>query len=142
MINGISTIFSFEKAHEYAQARHSTQKLVRYLEGLGDDKRALAMAVLKWVMVHLKKNYPTINIAPVEQIIKEPSMLAQNVENWKREIFAEGELRGELRGKLEGKLEAALKMVRRFNLSVKEAAEELSIPVKELMDYMKKHDKS
>mgnify|MGYP000142830933 CR=1 FL=1 len=42
----------------------------------------------------------------------------------------------------QGQLEAALKMVLRFNLSVKEAAEALSIPVKELMDYMKKHDKS
>lgn len=134
VINGISTIFSFEKAHEYAQARHSTQKLVRYLESLGEDKRALAMAVLKWVTVHLKKNYPTINIAPVEQIIKEPSMLAQNVENWEREIKSEG--------KLEGKLDAALLMVKEFNHSVKEVAERLGIPVKDLMDYIKQHDKS
>jgi hypothetical protein len=65
-------------------------------------------------------------------------MLAQNVENWKREIYAEGELRGELRGKLE----MALKMVRRFNVSAQIAAEEASVSVKELMDYMKKHDKS
>jgi len=29
----------------------------------------------------------------------------------------------------------------RFNVSVKEAAEEASISVKELMDYIKQHDK-
>ena len=137
VINGISTIFSFEKAHEYAQARHSTQKLIGYLDGLGDDQRALAMAVLKWVMVHLKKNYPTINIAPVEQIIKEPSMLAQNVENWEKEL----KLEGIQQGKLEGKLEAAQTMVKDFGISVKEAASKLKVPLDELMDYLKKNDK-
>ena len=129
VINGISTIFSFEKAHEYAQARHSTQKLVRYLESLGEDKRALAMAVLKWVTVHLKKHYPTISIAPVEQIIKEPSMLAQNVENWEKEI------------KLEGKLEQAIQMIRDFNLPVKDVAKKYKLSFDELMERLKQHDK-
>jgi AraC-like DNA-binding protein len=133
VINGIRTIFSFEKAHEYAQARHSTQKLVRYLEGLGDDKRALAMAVLKWVMVHLKKNYPTINIAPVEHIIKEPSMLAQNVENWKRELRLEGELHG--------RLEQAIEMIREFNLSVELVAERCHLSIKELKERLKQTEK-
>ena len=36
-------------------------------------------------------------------------MLAQNVENWEREL--------RLKGKLRGKLEVALKMMRRFNVS-------------------------
>ncbi|WP_052501683.1 Rpn family recombination-promoting nuclease/putative transposase [Thiomicrospira microaerophila] len=125
VINGISTIFSFEKAHEYAQARRSTQKLVGYLDGLGDDQRALAMAVLKWVMVHLKKNYPMINIAPVEHIIKEPSMLAQNVENWEREL------------KLEGQLEQAIEMIREFNLSVELVAERCHLSLKELKERLK-----
>ncbi|WP_044412820.1 Rpn family recombination-promoting nuclease/putative transposase [Thiomicrospira microaerophila] len=133
VINGISTIFSFEKAHEYAQARRSTQKLVGYLDSLGDDKRALAMAVLKWVMVHLKKNYPTINIAPVEHIIKEPSMLAQNVENWKREIYAEGEQLG--------KLEQAVQMIREFNLSVELVAERCHLSIKELKERLSQIEK-
>lgn len=134
VINGISTIFSFEKAHEYAQARHSTQKLLRYLESLGDDQRALAMAVLKWVMVHLKKNYPTINIAPVEHIIKEPSMLSQNVENWKKEIFAEGEQLG--------KLEQAIQMIKEFNLSVELVAERCQLSLKELKERLNQNDKA
>jgi hypothetical protein len=99
------------------------------------------MAVLKWVMVHLKKNYPTINITPVENIIKEPSMLAQNVENWKREIYAEGELRGELRGKLEGKLEQAIEMIREFNLSVELVAERCHLSISELKERLKQTEK-
>jgi 5-enolpyruvylshikimate-3-phosphate synthase len=59
-------------------------------------------------------------------------MLAENFENLTRQIYAEGELKG--------KLEMALKMMRRFNISVKEAAEEASVSVKELIDYMKKHN--
>ncbi|AHF01961.1 hypothetical protein THIAE_09510 [Thiomicrospira aerophila AL3] len=43
-------------------------------------------------------------------------------------------------GRLEGKLEMALKMINRFNLSVKEAAEEASVSVNDLMDYLKKHE--
>ena len=60
-------------------------------------------------------------------------MLAENFENLM--------LQREQKGKLEGKLESAFKMIQRFNLSVKEAAEALSIPMKDLLDYMKQHDK-
>ena len=42
----------------------------------------------------------------------------------------------------EGKLEMALEMVRRFNVSVKEAAETASVSVNELIDYIKQSEKS
>ncbi len=64
-------------------------------------------------------------------------MLSENVENW----FIEAEQRGEREGKLEGKLEAGLAMIREFNLSVKDVAEKLSIPLKDLMDRLNQDEK-
>ena len=64
-------------------------------------------------------------------------MLAQNVENWKREIYAEGELRGELRGKLE----QAIEMIREFNLSVELVAERCHLSISELKERLKQTEK-
>jgi len=75
------------------------------------------------------------------QDLENPNMLAENVENWFVEARQEGMQQGMQQGKQQGKLEMALELVRRFNVSVKVAAASASISVKELMDYIKQHDK-
>ena len=45
-------------------------------------------------------------------------------------------------GKTEGKLEMALKMMHRFNVSAKEAAETASIPLNELKERLRQEEQS
>jgi len=60
-------------------------------------------------------------------------MLAQNVENWKRELRLEGELHG--------RLEQAIEMIREFNLSVELVAERCHLSIKELKERLKQTEK-
>lgn len=65
-------------------------------------------------------------------MLEEKGMLAQNLENWIENERRESELNG--------KFEAALLMIQRFNMSVKDVAEELKIPIKELMERLSQND--
>jgi hypothetical protein len=138
--NALSLVFQFEQAYGMDAARVVMRKFVQEYSTLPHVER-IGKVLYRWVVRDLQKRLPKgmINEKEFERLqdLENPNMLAENVENW----FVEARQEGMQQGKQQGKLEMALELVRRFNVSVKVAAASASISVKELMDYIKQHDK-
>jgi predicted transposase/invertase (TIGR01784 family) len=135
--NPVSSIINIEQAktlEDYQKAFYRAGQIIR----AHPHKERLDAILTQWFKRTLHKRGVEVNIEDMMTLTRSDGMLAENFEN----LMMQFEQRGKLEGKLEGRLEMALKMVRRFNVSVKEAAEEACVSVKELMDYIKKHDNS
>jgi predicted transposase YdaD len=130
--NPVSSIIRFEQAvtaDDYKKAFYQAGQIIRQ----HPNKERLDELITRWFKRNLHNRGLEVNIDNIATISRDKGMLAENFENLM--------LQHKQQGKLEGKLESAFKMIQRFNLSVKEAAEALSIPMKDLLDYIKQHDK-
>jgi predicted transposase YdaD len=121
------------------------KQLIRLLYQRGYTHQQLLelFRLIDW-MITLPHNLDIEFKVLVDQIEEEQKMAyVTSVERIAmQEGWMKGQQEGELKGKLEGKLEMAVKMINRFNLSVKEAADEASVSVKDLIDYLNKHEQT
>lgn len=119
------------------------ESLVRKLYQRGFDRKQVLVLfdLIDW-MITLPHNLEYEFKDIVHQIEEEQQMAYMNtIERLAVEQgIQQGMQQGIQQGMQQGRLELAIKMVRRFNLSVKEAAEEASVSVKELMDRLNQEE--
>jgi len=152
-LSGIITLENAKTQEEYQQAIYRMGKILRS----HPKQERIDKILTLWFKRHLQNKDVSTTINSIMETTGEQGMLAENLDNLFTQIeqkgiqkgmlegeqkgMLEGEqkgmLEGEQKGMLEGKLEAGLTMIREFNLSVKEVAEKLSLPLKELKDRLK-----
>ena len=126
--NPVSSIIRFEQAvtvEDYKKAFYQAGQIIRQ----HPNKERLDELITRWFKRNLHKRGLEVNIESIATIARSKGMLAENFEN-----MIEHERR-------ESTLNAALKMIREFNLSVKQVSESLSIPVKDLLERLNQNDK-
>lgn len=111
--------------------------LIRLLYQRGYNKEQILelLRLIDW-MITLPDNLAIECKQIVDQIEEEQHMAY--VTSMERIAMQEGMQQGELKGRLE----TAFETVRRFNVSVKQAAEAANVSVKDLVDYMNQREKS
>ncbi|MGE4503558.1 MAG: Rpn family recombination-promoting nuclease/putative transposase [Thiomicrospira sp.] len=137
--NALSLVFQFEQAYGIEAGRAVILKFVQEYKTLPHVER-IGKVLYRWVVRDLQKRLPKgmISDKDIERLqdLEDPTMLAENVENW----FVEARLEGLQRGELKGKLEAANTMIKEFGLSVKDVALKLKVPLDDLVAYLNKNE--
>jgi predicted transposase/invertase (TIGR01784 family) len=133
----ISGVFYLENAKNNIQIMQAVEKVVANLQS-HPEKARLDKVITRWFKRYLQRIDAQIKLDTFNSLTEEKGMLAQNIEEWIEQERRESAVKA----KLEGKLETAFETVRRFNVTVKQAAEAASVSVNELMDYIKQHDNS
>lgn len=133
--NAVSLVFQFEQAYGMEAARAVIRKFAQEYKTIPHVER-IGKVLYRWVVRDLQKRLPKgmISEKDIERLqdLEDPTMLAENVENW----FAEARQEG----MQQGKLEAAHTMIKDFGLSVKDVALKLKVPLDDLVAYLNKNE--
>ncbi len=96
----LSAVFSLENAKDgekMIQAILRASQIIQLQQG--ERREVIDKVLTRWLKRHLQRLGAEVNIETIENITENPSMLAENLENWKEVLVQQGKQEGLQKGK-------------------------------------------
>ena len=128
----LSGVFSIEKASNSREnLQQAVNRIVRIIQN-DPHKQRLDRVITRWLKRHLQRLEAEVNLKPINSLIEDNAMLAENLQHWAEKERQLGREEGLEEGREEGRVETALELIKMSILTDQQIASASRLSLQEV----------